>query len=191
MAPTLGNYPFYLTVFCLMFAVSSLAALAPNMHQWLLALRQITPNRILFRRQDITAILCPNIFGKTCTGPPKYFYRRLTPIAWRDSQASQTTTLGRREWSERPGVRGLQDCSKCSWTRHCDLSQFPYEYVVAQTCITTLINVHAIALIQAIDFYMDEKRTKERAEIIRLSNLESPSANDNDKLMGYIREAQS
>jgi hypothetical protein len=51
--------------------------------------------------------------------------------------------------------------------------------------------VHAIALIQAIDFYMDEKRTEERAEIIRLSNLESPSAKDNDRLMGYIREAQS
>ena len=51
--------------------------------------------------------------------------------------------------------------------------------------------LHAIALIQAIDFYMDEKRTQERAEIIRLSNLEFPSAKDNDRLMGYIREAQS
>lgn len=38
---------------------------------------------------------------------------------------------------------------------------------------------------------MDDKRKEERAEIIRLSNLEYPSAKDNDKLMGYIREAQS
>ena len=57
--------------------------------------------------------------------------------------------------------------------------------------------MHAIALIQAIDFYMDEKRTIERTEIIRLSNLEFPnlefsSAKDvNDRLMGYIREARS
>lgn len=42
----------------------------------------------------------------------------------------------------------------------------------------------------AIDFYMDEKRAKERTEIIRLSNIESPSAHDNHKLMCYIREAQ-
>ena len=48
-----------------------------------------------------------------------------------------------------------------------------------------------IALIQAIDFYMDEARTKERAEIIRLSNIKSPSADVNKQLMGYIREAQS
>jgi len=52
--------------------------------------------------------------------------------------------------------------------------------------------VHAIALIQAIDFYMDEERSVEREEIIRLSNDRvSPSAEVNNKLMAYIREAQS
>ena len=51
--------------------------------------------------------------------------------------------------------------------------------------------MNAIALIQAIDFYMDEKRTKERANIILLSNIKSPSAEDSRNLRGYVREARS
>ncbi|KAF8797699.1 heme peroxidase [Phlegmacium glaucopus] len=48
-----------------------------------------------------------------------------------------------------------------------------------------------LALIQAIDFYMDEKHKTEREEIIRLSNDgSSPPAEVNNKLMRYIREAQ-
>ncbi|KAG6837767.1 hypothetical protein H0H93_001694 [Arthromyces matolae] len=46
---------------------------------------------------------------------------------------------------------------------------------------------------QAVDFYLDEKRAKERNEIIRLATL-SPSearrVNANGTVMGYIREAQ-
>lgn len=192
MAATLGNCPFYFDyIFSLIFADSSLAALAQNPNCWNYGLFWASPERILFERQYITSIHCSNIFGKSCTGPPKYFDWRITPIAWRNSQASPTFKLGKREWLERPGARSLQGRGECSWALTCDLSQFPSRYVQIIYHDIFLICMLYIALIQAIDFYMDEARTKERAEIIRLSNIKSPSADVNKQLMGYIREAQS
>lgn len=48
---------------------------------------------------------------------------------------------------------------------------------------------HTSACIQAVDFYLDEARSNEKAEIIRLCKNDDPS--DNASIMGYIREAQS
>lgn len=176
-----------------MFAVSSYAALAPKLHQRRRPIRWKSLQRILLDGQYITGIHSSNIFGKSCTGPPNQRFRTTARPLWRDSQASQTSTLlAEREWFERPGDRGVQDRSECSWSLRCGLSQIPSGYVDTDLYNETLFDVHAIALIQAIDFYMDEERSVEREEIIRLSNDRvSPSAEVNNKLMAYIREAQS
>lgn len=45
-----------------------------------------------------------------------------------------------------------------------------------------------------MDFYLDEKYSKQREDIIRLSALppvEARKQNANGQIMGYIREAQS
>lgn len=52
---------------------------------------------------------------------------------------------------------------------------------------------YANACAQAVDFYLDDNRIKERKEIIRLSTLNLADArkeNANAKIVGYIREAQ-
>ncbi|GLB44633.1 hypothetical protein LshimejAT787_1702600 [Lyophyllum shimeji] len=52
---------------------------------------------------------------------------------------------------------------------------------------------YANACTQAVDFYLDDSRIKERKEIIRLSTLPPADArteNANAKIAGYIREAQ-
>lgn len=44
---------------------------------------------------------------------------------------------------------------------------------------------------QTVDFYMDDERAAERAEIIRLAEADSKDPEQQALLMGYIREAQS
>ncbi|KAG5645631.1 hypothetical protein DXG03_005622 [Asterophora parasitica] len=58
--------------------------------------------------------------------------------------------------------------------------------------VVTSVN-YAQACTGAVDFYLDDRRSAERQEIIRLSNLSPADARRegaNAKIMGYIREAQ-
>ncbi|KAF8064897.1 hypothetical protein FPV67DRAFT_1500614 [Lyophyllum atratum] len=63
--------------------------------------------------------------------------------------------------------------------------------VIGLAVVTSVKYAHACS--QAVDFYLDDNRLKEREDIIRLSALTQTEARKesvNAKLMGYIREAQ-
>ena len=50
---------------------------------------------------------------------------------------------------------------------------------------------YAQAVAQIVDFYMDDARAAERAEIIKLAEADSADPEQKKLLLGYVREAQS
>lgn len=48
---------------------------------------------------------------------------------------------------------------------------------------------HPLAVAQVVDFYLDDKYAKERAEIIKL--VQKDDAASMDLIVGYVKEAQS
>lgn len=63
--------------------------------------------------------------------------------------------------------------------------------VSISTCFTSkfYINDLHLAIVQVVDFYLDDARSKERAELIDL--VRRDDAQSIELLHGYIREAQS
>lgn len=50
--------------------------------------------------------------------------------------------------------------------------------------------IYAQAVAQIVDFYMDDERAAERAEIVGLANADSQDPEQKKLLLGYVREAQ-
>ena len=51
--------------------------------------------------------------------------------------------------------------------------------------------IYAQAVAQIVDFYMDDERAAERAEIVKLANADSQDPEQKKLLLGYVREGQS
>ena len=50
--------------------------------------------------------------------------------------------------------------------------------------------IYAQAVSQIVDFYMDDERSAERAEIIKLARADSQDPAQKALMLGYVREAQ-
>jgi linoleate 10R-lipoxygenase len=69
----------------------------------------------------------------------------------------------------------------------------PTQAIVGQVIGISVASVtlYAQSVAQVVDFYMDDARAKERAEIVRLANEDSSDPAQKALLLGYVREGQS
>lgn len=51
--------------------------------------------------------------------------------------------------------------------------------------------IYAQGVVQIVDFYMDDERAAERAEIVKLAQADGQTQEEKNLLLGYVREAQS
>lgn len=122
---------------------------------------------------------------KVCLSPSFYRDTALTLCRLQNPLSALTSFVTTAVWptdAEKPRHAFLAELKK---------GGRPVDAIVGQILgITVGTMIFAQGVAQVVDFYMDDARAKERAEIIKLVHGDENNAEQKALLLGYVREAQ-